>query len=216
MTPNKENIIKALYSLGQHKDYVSNKELAQSLKISPPSVSEMLLKLRKDDYIEYKPYKGCRLTEKGLNSAHKVVRYHRLWEVFLIERLGFSWAEAHNEAELLEHITSEHLAQRLDEFLAFPEHCPYNIITPADELSKGTPHLLPLHLIKEGQAFIVDNFFDDPELLDYLQKLHFQAGMSFTLVSQSTYGGDIKLRGDQGDIDISLMAASRIFVKLAP
>lgn len=219
MTPNRENIIKALYSLGLHKEYISNKEIAHSLGISPPSVSEMLLKLKNEGYIEHFPYKGCRLTEKGLECAIQVVRYHRLWEVFLIEHLGYSWGEAHYEAELLEHATTEKLALKLDQFLAHPKYCPYDMIMPEAGGKSIMDELIPLHLCEECQRFTIINFWDDPELLDYLQKLDVQVGMAFTLKSKSAYGGDITLKGEHGEIELSIKACSRIFVqseKVAP
>ncbi len=213
MTPNRENIIKALYSLGLHKKYISNKELAEHLEISPPSVSEMLTKLKNSGHIEYVPYKGCYLTEKGIASALQVVRYHRLWEVFLINHLGFSWGDAHQEAELLEHATTEHLAIKLDQFLNHPKYCPYDMVSPNSDSRGLDSNILPLHQVEEGQQVEIVNFLDDPNLLDHLQKLGIQVGMHFVVLEKAPYDGDIKIKGICGEISISLKACSRIFAR---
>ena len=125
MKQSQEDYLKALYDLGGEKNIVSNKDLARRLKVSPPSVSEMLRKLFTQDLIDYERYKGIRLTPDGVKAAEKIKRSHHLWEVFLIEKLGFKEDEVHDEAEKLEHVTSEKLQKALDEFLGYPEMCPH-------------------------------------------------------------------------------------------
>ncbi|NLB19755.1 MAG: metal-dependent transcriptional regulator [Clostridium sp.] len=125
MKQSQEDYLKALYDLGGEKYIVTNKDLAHRLNVSPPSVSEMLRKLFKQDYIDYEKYKGIRLTEEGVKAAEKIKRSHHLWEVFLIEKLGFKEDEVHEEAEKLEHVTSIKLQEALDQFLGYPEKCPH-------------------------------------------------------------------------------------------
>lgn len=120
-----EDYLKALYELGGAEDVVANKDLAHKLEISPSSVSEMLRRLYKNGYIDYEKYKGIRLTNLGIESAQKIKRSHHLWEVFLIEKLGYSEDEVHEEAEKLEHVTSEKLQLALDRFLEYPQMCPH-------------------------------------------------------------------------------------------
>lgn len=125
MTGNKEDYLKIIYELGGESKKVSNKDIAESLGISPPSVSEMVKKLLKEGYVEYSYYQGVSLTEAGLKEAMKIKRRHLLWEVFLAEKLGYDIEDIHEEAEKLEHITSPKLEEHLDRFLNYPEVCPH-------------------------------------------------------------------------------------------
>ncbi len=125
MNQNQEDYLKALYELGGAEGTVANKDLAKKLNISPPSVSEMLLRLHNDGFIHYEKYKGIKLSTQGIHAAEKIKRSHHLWEVFLIEKLGFHEDEVHEEAEKLEHVTSKKLQEALDRFLEYPELCPH-------------------------------------------------------------------------------------------
>lgn len=124
MTPNKEDYLKNILELGGDKRKITNKELGQNLDVSAASVSEMVRKLLKDEYIEHIPYQGIQLTQKGLKHASVLVRKHRLWEVFLTEHLGYSYSDVHEEAEVLEHVTSPKLLKRLDRFLGVSNSLP--------------------------------------------------------------------------------------------
>ncbi len=130
MNISKEDYLKTIYELGGETNQVNNKDIAKVLKIAPPSVSEMIKKLLGDGYVEYTVYQGVRLTEHGTKEAKRIRRRHLLWEVFLVEKLGYSWDEVHEEAEKLEHVTSEKLEESLDKYLNYPELCPHgsNII----------------------------------------------------------------------------------------
>lgn len=125
MNQNQEDYLKALYDLGGAEDIVANKDLAHRLGVSPPSVSEMVSKLLKEGFIHYEKYKGIRLTAKGTQAAEKIKRSHHLWEVFLIQELGYHEDDVHDEAEKLEHVTSKKLQKALDKYLNYPEMCPH-------------------------------------------------------------------------------------------
>ena len=92
-----------IYIISEDHELVSNKELSDMLHVSPPSVSEMIMKLQKEGYVDYTAYKGSKMTRKGRREAGKLFRFHALWEVFLVEKLHFSWSEAHEQADGLEH-----------------------------------------------------------------------------------------------------------------
>lgn len=121
MTPNKEDYLKMIYELGGNNKKVSNKQLVTRLMVSAASVSEMVTKLLKEGFVEHVPYQGIQLTQAGLQKASALVRKHRLWEVFLVNYLGYAWNEVHEEAEVLEHVTSIELARRLDKYLISPK-----------------------------------------------------------------------------------------------
>lgn len=130
MTPNKEDYLKAIYKLGGDTHLISNKDIAHKLKVSAASTTEMVNKLVTDDYVIYQRYKGARLTEKGIDFAERLVRTHKIWEVFLVKSLGFSPKDVHAQAEVLEHASSPELMDRLATFLDDPTHCPHGEIIP--------------------------------------------------------------------------------------
>ncbi len=133
-----ENYLKTIYSLAarQDGDEVSTNALAEMTATKAASVSDMLKKLADKQLIHYKKYQGVRLTDEGERLALKIIRRHRLWEVFLVEKLGFGWDEVHSMAEELEHIRSDELVERLDAFLNNPQFDPHGdpIPTVAGEM----------------------------------------------------------------------------------
>ena len=212
MTSGKEDYLKALYRLGEIHTTVTNKDLADELSISPPSVSEMIVKLQREGYIEYTAYRGSRLTELGRQEALKIMRVHRLWEVFLTERLGYSWSDAHEEAHRLEHHTSMKLARKLDEFLSHPSCCPHGSIIPDED---GTVQQRPDRLLSAlcpGETSRICRVTEERELLDYLQALGICIGMEKQLKKAEPYEGPLILNTPQGELAISYKAACQIYV----
>jgi len=197
MTPNKEDYLKEIYKLGGMEEQVSNKQIAESLQIAPASVTEMLGKLKREGLIHYEPYKGSRLTDAGMRIAITLVRGHRLWEVFLMRHLGYSWSEAHEDAELLEHITPSRLTARLDQFLNYPAYCPHGSAIPHPDGQVDLTPLQPLNLLPIGQISHIRRVTEEKELLDYLQA----SGITI---------GSADLEGKQ--VQISYKAACHIYV----
>ncbi len=212
MTPNKEDYMKAIYKLGGSEELISNKQIAEALKIAPASVTEMLGKLSREGLIRYEPYKGSRLTPDGLQVAISLVRGHRLWEVFLMRHLGYSWSEAHEDAELLEHITPSRLTTRLDKFLNYPAYCPHgNEIPHADGMTSTSP-LKTLSRLSPGEASHIRRVTEEKELLDYLQGAGIKIGSAVTVVSAGAYEGPLTLELDGKQVQISYKAACKIYV----
>ena len=120
-----EDYIKGIYKLRKNGNGVSTSELARHLNIGDGSVTGMLKKLSDKKLIKYIPYKGVSLTESGTKLALQMIRRHRLWEMFLVQFLGYRWDEIHNEAERLEHVTSDAMERRLDKALGFPKFDPH-------------------------------------------------------------------------------------------
>jgi len=126
MTFSEENYLKTIYHLTSSSNKeVSTNEIAEMIATKASSVTDMLRKLAEKGLLNYKKYQGVSLTEKGKLSAKMIVRKHRLWEVFLVEKLNFSWDEVHDIAEQLEHIKSEQLINKLDDFLGNPTEDPH-------------------------------------------------------------------------------------------
>src|SRR5207247_4764078 len=124
-TRSQEDYLKALYLLRGDQRPVPTRELAQRLGISSPSVSEMVARLTAQGLVEHDRYRGQQLTKEGRKIALELVRHHRLLEMFLVEVLGYTWSEVHNEAERLEHVISERMEARIFELLGRPELDPH-------------------------------------------------------------------------------------------
>lgn len=215
MTPNKEDYLKAIYKLGGSKELVTNKQIAEALQIAPASVTEMLVKLAREELIQYEPYKGSRLTDKGMYTAISMVRGHRLWEVFLMRHLGYSWSEAHEDAELLEHNTPQRLISGLDRFLNYPEYCPHGSAIPNSEGKIDHAPLQALSLLSVGVSSHIRRVSEEKELLDYLQQAGIEIGRSVTIVEIGDYEGPLTLDLEGKHVQISYKAACQIFVDQA-
>ncbi len=212
MTPNKEDYLKELYKLGGSNQLVSNKQLSQALNVAPASVSEMLNKLSQEGLLFITPYKGTILSKEGLKIAISLLRGHRLWEVFLIRHLGYTWSEAHEDAELLEHISPARLTERLDRFLNYPEYCPHGSIIPKADGHIKEDALILLSELKKGESSIIKKVQEEKSFLDYLQKQGIEIGGNVTVVSIGDYEGPFTLKLEDKIIQISHKAACQIFV----
>lgn len=212
MTPNKEDYLKAIYKLGGMEDLVNNKQIAGALQIAPASVTEMLGKLKREGLIHYEPYKGSRLTAQGVEVAISLVRGHRLWEVFLMRHLGYSWSEAHEDAELLEHITPSRLTARLDRFLNYPAYCPHGSAIPLANGQVAKTELQTLDQLAIGTNSHIRLVTEEKELLDYLQKAGISIGSAVRVVEAAPYEGPLTLDHGGKHIQISYKAACQIYV----
>jgi DtxR family transcriptional regulator, Mn-dependent transcriptional regulator len=156
LTYTEENYLKAIYHLSDHgKSEVSTNAISDSLKTKPASVSDMLRKLSDKNVINYIKYQGVTLTAKGKKEALQIIRKHRLWEVFLVEKLKFNWDEVHEIAEQLEHIQSKLLIKRLDEFLGFPQHDPHGDPIPNEDGEMTPKKQVSLSEVRVGSQGIV-------------------------------------------------------------
>lgn len=212
MTRSKEDYLNLIYRLGGEKELVPNKLLSEQMGIAPASVTEMLSKLSREGLISYTPYKGSLLTEEGLESCIQVVRSHRLWEVFLMRHLGYTWSEAHEDAHLLEHTAPPRLVERLDRFLNFPAFCPHGSVIPTADGSTKHPALVPLCGLHKGDSSRIRRITEEAELLDYLEALGFVLGEAFTVKDIAPYEGPIVLSLADRELSISHKAACKVYV----
>ncbi|GCF93956.1 Cro/Cl family transcriptional regulator [Enterococcus florum] len=212
MTPNREDYLKLILELGGDERKVSNKQIVEGLTISGASVSEMISKLVKEGLVNHSPYQGVQLTKLGLEKASTLVRKHRLWEVFLVDHLGYSWNEVHDDAEVLEHVTSEQLEKRLDNYLQKPKFCPHGGMIPSQGKNVHEKDRKTLIDYPVGTTVSIARVLDEKELLDYLVDLGITIHEEFTITDIAAYEGPITLKNDQKKAAISYKAASTIFV----
>lgn len=214
MTSNKEEYLRVIYEMGGETEPVSNKVIAEELGVSPSSVTEMLTKLKRLGLITTQPYKGCKLTSAGLDVCMVVIRNHRLWEVFLVQQLGYSWREAHEEAHLLEHASTPRLMERLDQFLGHPASCPHGFLIPQQN-KMGTQGMLEsLSDMRKGSKGILRRITEDVELMDYLQRIGLVLNQEIQVVEVSDYEGPITILQEGVPINISFKAAHEVFVEI--
>ena len=172
-----EDYLKAVYHLQNENNAVSTNAIANYLDMKASSVSDMLKKLSEKNYIHYQKYKGTSLTKKGKLIALKIIRKHRLWETFLVDKLGFGWAQVHLIAEQLEHINSEELIDKLDSFLKHPKYDPHGDPIPKkDGKIESLNQKLLVDLFDKEKGIITGVKKGTPSLLNYLDKNKIKLG----------------------------------------
>jgi DtxR family transcriptional regulator, Mn-dependent transcriptional regulator len=162
-----EDYVKAIWEVAG-ADVASTKDIAERLLIAPPSVTNMFVRLRELGFVEYERYRGVSLTERGREEALRLVRRHRLIETFLLQHLGYSWDEVHEEAERLEHAVSDGFTERLAEYLGHPDQDPHGDPIPAADGTIQPDYSFPVSEAAPGQRIRISKVGDDPSTLDYL------------------------------------------------
>ena len=185
-----EDYLKAIYHLEMDYDSISTNSVADYLNMKPSSVTDMLKKLADKKYINYQKYKGSSLTRKGKLIALSIIRKHRLWETFLVEKLGFGWDQVHLIAEQLEHIKSEELIENLDDFLGNPKYDPHGDPIPNKEgkIEKMNQKLL-VELKIQQEGIITGVKKGTASLLSYLDKEKIKLGDSIKVIEVLEFDG---------------------------
>lgn len=162
--------IKAIWELaGEPQEGASTKDIAARLSVAPASVTNMLIRLQERGLVQYERYRGALLTDDGRAEALRLIRRHRLIETFLLEHLGYSWQEVHDEAEKLEHVVSDLFTERLAELLDYPGRDPHGHPIPKADGTLPTEELFTLAESREGQSVVISRVSDDnPSRLAYL------------------------------------------------
>jgi len=215
MTFSEENYLKTIYHLTSSSNReVSTNEIAEMIATKASSVTDMLRKLAEKDLLNYKKYQGVSLTEKGKLSAKMIVRKHRLWEVFLVEKLNFSWDEVHDIAEQLEHIKSEQLINKLDDFLGNPTEDPHGDPIP-DAYGKiiKTEKLLLSELPQNQTGICVGVKDSSTEFLKYLDKNQIALGTKIEILTKEAFDLSLKIKVENTELIISNKIASNLFVR---
>ena len=197
MSKSIEDYLKGIYTLKKKKEY-SNKNLAEYLNISPASVSEMIKKLVNEGYLIIEK-KKVKLTEKGNNFALDIIRKHRVWEVFLFEKLGYDKEDVHKEAEILEHVTSNKLLQKLEKFLFYPKECPHGspIFYDLKDFDEG--NVIKLSEAEEDDEIVILSVEDNIELYDYLRDLNINLKEQYIVEKKDPFDGPIYLKSKENN-----------------
>ena len=196
-----ENYLKAIYHLSKLAgEKVSVKSISNTLNINPASVIDMLKRLTDKKLIHYDKTAGARLTDKGFKMAINIVRKHRLWEVFLQEKLGYRWDEVHDIAEQLEHIRSADLADRLDKYLGYPEYDPHGDPIPKPNGQEPANRRITLADAEPGKSYSVVGVRDtSPDFLQYVQRLQLGIGVKVKVVEKIGFDGSVILQVSKGE-----------------
>ncbi|UOG77049.1 metal-dependent transcriptional regulator [Hymenobacter tibetensis] len=192
-----ENYLKAIYKLAEASpgSEVSTNGIAEVLQTRAASVTDMLRRLGEKGLLHYQRYKGVSLTAEGRQLALLTIRKHRLWEVFLVQKLGFNWDEVHEVAEQMEHIHSPLLVRRLDEFLGFPRLDPHGDPIPTEDGAVLRPQnrlVADLCPGDQGQLMAVKN--TSPAFLQYLDKVGLKLGSHLEVLDKIEFDNSLEIR----------------------
>lgn len=217
LTHSEENYLKAIYALSTNNDEgVTTSELSARLQTKASSATDMVQKLAEKGLLRYKKYQGTTLTDTGRAHAVQVVRKHRLWEVFLSDKLGFGWDEVHDIAEQLEHIRSDSLADKLDHFLGYPKYDPHGdpIPDPSGKIHRRKSS--SIHELSVGETGAIIGVEDSSvEFLQYLDRQKLVLGTAIEVLEVFDYDHSVKLLADQREITISHAVSKNIRVQTA-
>jgi DtxR family Mn-dependent transcriptional regulator len=215
MTYSEENYLKTIYHLtSMTKELISTNAIAEKMVTKASSVTDMLKKLAEKDLVNYIKYQGVSLTENGKLAAKMIVRKHRLWETFLVEKLGFSWDEVHDVAEQLEHIKSEKLINKLDDFLGKPTEDPHGDPIPDAEGRVIKIEKRLLSELERNQFGICVGVKDtSSEFLKYLDKQEIALGSKIEILSKESFDLSLRIKVDSKVLTVSNKIASNLYIQ---
>lgn len=217
-TISKENYLKTIFnykiSFGEN---ATTTKVAQDLSVSNAAITDMAKKLSDEGLISYEKYKGMELTTTGEKIALKVIRRHRLWELFLVKALGIGWNEVHDEAEKLEHHTSEFLIDKIDEYLGFPEFDPHG--HPIPKKNGTLPKTPKVIQIAEAEKNIVYEFVrvddKDSELINYLIRVGLLLNTELIVIDKLAFDNSVTVSFNKKNLSLSKKLTKSIYVKVA-
>ena len=209
-----ENHLKAIFHLSIDEEIgVSTNAIAQNINTKAPSVTDMLKKLCDKGLVTYKKYQGAALTELGRKTALNIIRKHRLWEVFLVEKLNFNWSEVHEVAEQLEHIKSKKLTNELDKFLGYPTKDPHGDPIPNTAgFIKYTTKLLLSDLKIGYKGTFVGVKDSSSAFLKFLDKRKIALGSNIKILHIEDFDDSLHIGMDETNLTISMKSANNIYV----
>ncbi len=214
-THTEQNYIKAIYHLSRNEDGTAyTQQLATAMSTTPASASDMVKKLSEKGLVSHVPYRGARLNKKGEKTALYIIRRHRLWELFLTEVLKFRWDEVHAMAEELEHVSSDLLLERMDEFLNFPRFDPHGDPIPDAQGKIIETNFIRLALLPEFESGIISGVQEhSTDFLKYLEKTGLILGAKIKIESRYDFDKSLDVTINNSiPLHISHQVASNILV----
>lgn len=213
-----ENYLKTIYSLQRDFGNKINTNLISSkIQTKASSVTDMLKKLANKNLVIYEKYQGVILTEKGKKAALQVVRKHRLWEFFLVDKLKYNWDEVHDIAEQLEHIDSETLVEKLEKFLGYPKFDPHGDPIPDKNghvSERVSTNLLELNI---GDVGVLDQVKDTSEtFLQYLDRINLALGDKVEIIDKEPFDNSVQIKLRNKELSVSESVAENIYLKKTP
>lgn len=215
LTQSEENYLKVIYNLsGTGKDIVSTNAVAEAINSKAASVTDMIQKLNKKGLVKYHKYQGVTPSSTGEKEALNVIRKHRLWELFLVQRLKFNWNEVHDVAEQLEHVDSPMLIEQLDIFLGRPKYDPHGDPIPNDNGDMESSPTVTLNMLKPGeQCKVICAKDSSSEFLLYLDKIKISLGAEINVLDYFDYDGSYSVRVDNSTpTTLSSKVAKNIYI----
>jgi DtxR family Mn-dependent transcriptional regulator len=214
LSQSEENYIKSIYTLQKKTERVNTNSLATFLDTSAASITDMMKKLKSKKLLEYKRYHGFRLNDEGIRQALKIIRRHRLWEYFLVSKLGMEWEKVHDVAEELEHVSSIDLIEKMDKYLGYPSIDPHGDPIP-DE--KGVMPVLQQISLKDldlkHNAIVSSVSNQTPQMMEILNHHGIKIGTPIKVLQSFLFDGSLKVKiARRPDCIISGLAAQNIFV----
>lgn len=209
-----ENYLKAIYHLTTEDNAVSTNSLATSMSTTPATTNDMMKRLTSKGLISHVKYQGAHITTTGKKRALQIIRKHRLWEVFLVEKLNFNWDEVHEIAEQLEHIQSPILTDRLDDFLGNPKMDPHGDPIPDKEGKINMGPIVPLSQLKVSEGGVLTSVGDDDKsLLQYLDSIKMRPGTKVLVKAVIAFDGSCEIATDEeSSIFISNKVAELLWI----
>ena len=211
-----QDYLKNIYELTENGEAASTNALAKKLNISPPSVTGMVQKLAsaKPALVEYQKHQGVTLTKDGKKAALEVIRHHRLLEAWLVQTLGYSWDEVHEEAERLEHVISEDFERRIAAAMGHPIRDPHGELIPTEDLRMPLDDSTPLSALRPNQIAIIQRVkASDPNLLRHLEELGLVPGARIEVKDYSPYDHNLTIRVGRKTSVLGLNITSQIFME---
>lgn len=210
----KENYLKAIFHLQQEQETVTTNALAEALQTRPASVTDMLKKLKSQKLLQYEKYYGVKLTAEGKKVALHIIRKHRLWELFLVEKLHFGWEEVHEIAEELEHISSKKLVDQLEIFLEYPQCDPHG--DPIPDINGKMPSLQQLAVtdLPINSIAVVNGISDQSQdMLELLKHKNIHIGTRIEVKKRFGVDGSVELKlRSQQPVTVSEHVAKNLLV----
>jgi DtxR family Mn-dependent transcriptional regulator len=216
-SPSIQDYLKRIYELTENGKSASTNDLARELNIKPASVTGMIQKLaaEKTPLLDYQKHQGVTLTPAGKKAALEVIRHHRLLETWLVQTLGYSWDEVHEEAERLEHVISEDFEQRIAAALGHPTRDPHGELIPTADLKMPLDDSTPLSALRPNQTATIQRVAaQDPDLLRHLESLGLTPGIQIEITEYSAFDNNLTVRIGGKTIVLGLNITTKIFVEV--